>query len=263
MQSVVLSPRYTDDSRAIREAALRRGWRVLRLPDWRAPEDLEVDDAVVYGEPLFVAAVAETLTLAALEAPFDWLSKLPAEYLKRDVRFGDLTEARMMTGPRFVKPADDKCFKARVYQNAGELPAADGLPARTPVLIAEPVTWHVEFRAFVLERTVHAISPYLRNSQLARGEDGAWPCSGEEIEQATSFLTQLLRDDRVGLPPGAVVDVGTIAGRGWATVESNPAWGSGIYGCDPDKVLDVIRAAQRPRSRLRDEDRRWLPIRSL
>jgi hypothetical protein len=37
--------------------------------------------------------------------------------------------------------------------------------------------------------------------------------------------------------------VGVIASRGWAVVEQNAAWGSGIYGCDPAAVLAVLRHA--------------------
>jgi hypothetical protein len=37
-----------------------------------------------------------------------------------------------------------------------------------------------------------------------------------------------------------------IAGRGWAVVEQNSAWGAGIYGCDPEKVLAVLRHAAVP-----------------
>jgi hypothetical protein len=36
------------------------------------------------------------------------------------------------------------------------------------------------------------------------------------------------------------LDVGIIAGRGWATIEANPAFGAGIYGCDAAKVLETI-----------------------
>lgn len=35
-------------------------------------------------------------------------------------------------------------------------------------------------------------------------------------------------------------------GRGWAVVEQNAAWGSGIYGCDPEEVLEVLRFAAIP-----------------
>ena len=44
-------------------------------------------------------------------------------------------------------------------------------------------------------------------------------------------------------PQAVVLDVGQIVDRGWAVVEANGAWGSAIYGCNPDAVLDVIRHA--------------------
>jgi hypothetical protein len=40
-----------------------------------------------------------------------------------------------------------------------------------------------------------------------------------------------------------VVDVGVIPGRGWAAVELNACWASGVYGCDPAAVLGVLRQA--------------------
>jgi hypothetical protein len=43
-----------------------------------------------------------------------------------------------------------------------------------------------------------------------------------------------------------VLDVGIITNRGWAVIEQNAAWGSGIYGCDPVQVLEVIRHAANP-----------------
>jgi len=45
------------------------------------------------------------------------------------------------------------------------------------------------------------------------------------------------------VPAAISLDVGTIRGRGWAVVEANGAWGSGIYGCNPDEVLNVISQA--------------------
>nr|MBP6748287.1 ATP-grasp domain-containing protein [Xanthomonadaceae bacterium] len=40
-----------------------------------------------------------------------------------------------------------------------------------------------------------------------------------------------------------VLDVGTLTDGRWACVEQNAAWGAGIYGCDPERVLAVVRAA--------------------
>ena len=58
-----------------------------------------------------------------------------------------------------------------------------------------------------------------------------------------AFVERILADVRVPLPRAVVMDVGVIRGRGWAVVELNAAWGSGIYGCDPTEVLKVLQCA--------------------
>jgi len=54
-------------------------------------------------------------------------------------------------------------------------------------------------------------------------------------------VQQFLADPRVMLSKSAVVDVGTIRGRGWAILEQNAPWGAGIYGCNPIEVLHAVR----------------------
>ncbi|MDA7887578.1 ATP-grasp domain-containing protein [bacterium] len=39
------------------------------------------------------------------------------------------------------------------------------------------------------------------------------------------------------------MDVGLIRGRGWAVVECNECWASGIYACDPTRVLETLVSA--------------------
>ena len=56
-------------------------------------------------------------------------------------------------------------------------------------------------------------------------------------------VNRLLADPDVLLPEAVVLDVGLIEQRGWAAVELNPATSSGIYGCDPDRVLSMLEAA--------------------
>jgi hypothetical protein len=68
----------------------------------------------------------------------------------------------------------------------------------------------------------------------------------------------VLADERVRLPPAIVLDVARVRGGGWVVIEVNPCWASGVYGCDPEAVLEVIRRACVPRARLTDDDRRWL-----
>ncbi|REC41208.1 hypothetical protein DRF69_16010 [Chryseobacterium sp. 5_R23647] len=42
------------------------------------------------------------------------------------------------------------------------------------------------------------------------------------------------------LSKAIVLDFGIIKGKGWALIEANPAWCSGLYACDAEKVLEVI-----------------------
>jgi hypothetical protein len=209
---------------------------------------------------LFAAVVAQELRLALLEPPFAWLPKLDANYLQRQVQFATLQEARQIRQPAFVKPADDKCFLAGVFQSGDQLPRGEILQGSIPVLVAEPVRWEVEFRCFVLEREIVAISPYLRKGELVQTPDGGW--QDDRTEEAKCFGQRMVSDGSVALPPALALDVGIIEGRGWAVIEANAAWGSGIYGCDPAEVLRVVRRACLPRDRISAEDRCWVIDRS-
>jgi hypothetical protein len=257
MPTLVLSPRITPDTDAMLEAAQAAGWEAGRLDNWRVPAGLNGHDVVLYGEPLFADVVAPSLGVALLQAPFDWLPGLPERYRQRQVTFTNLAVAREYPRPAFIKPADDKCFAARVYASGAELPDAGVLPDETPVLISEVVSWQVEYRCFVAERAVVTCSPYWRDGTLAQAEDGTWPAPPGERDAALAFAHSLLADPAVAIPPAFVLDVGLIADRGWAVVEANSAWGAGIYGCDPALVLQVLRRAVVPQDLLPADNLPW------
>ncbi len=259
MAMLLLPPRMTDDSRVLQQAALARGWRVERLANWRPPSRLRDEPLVFYGEPLFADVVAGPLGLALLEPRPDWLTLLPSHVLRRKVRFGTLAEARCCKMPMFIKPALDKCFQAGVYSSGAALPATvEVLPETTPVLFSEPVRWEIEFRCFILERTVAAMSAYLRDGMLVEAEDGSWPASAEETTEAQHYIHSVLADHAVSLPPAVVVDIGRIAGQGWAIIEANAAWGSGLYGCDPAHVLDVLSRASLKQDMVTANELAWV-----
>lgn len=115
-------------------------------------------------------------------------------------------------------------------------------PDDMSVLVSDIVRWEAEFRCFILDRTLMTYSIYARQGELQNSD------SSTQAEQAglLLFIEQLLADSRVDLLQATVVDVGLIAGAGWAVVEQNAAWGAGIYGCDPEKVLKVIEHASVP-----------------
>jgi hypothetical protein len=257
-KTLVLSPRYTPDSVALRDAALESGWAVERLQSWRAPEHLLGRDVVPYGEPLFAAVIADTLQLALIETRLSWVAELPFDLRRRELESTNLAAARAIGRRSFIKPADDKCFRAQVYNSGAELPANDVLAGTTPVLISEPVAWEIEFRCFVLEQKVATLSVYSRQGELAEAEDGSWPALVSESNEALTFASDVLQDTRVNFPPATVLDVGRIQDRGWAVVEANACWGSGIYGCDPRRVLNTLSRACVKRSDLTDADRQWV-----
>lgn len=242
MPTLILTPRFTEDAQALWRAAGLLGWDVERLPSWRVPQGLRsVAEPVLYLEGLLGPTLAEEFGLRLLEPPVDWLPRLPEEYRKRWVYLTTLREARLLAEPAFIKPPNDKSFPAKVYRGS-ELP--DGYDEDSPVLVAEVVTWEKEFRCFVLDRQPRALSVYLRHGELQRANDFA--ATDAELAEAAALVRAVLADSRVDLPPAAVVDVGVIASRGWAVVEQNAAWGAGLYGCDPEQVLEVLRHAAVP-----------------
>lgn len=239
MPTLILTPRFTDDSQALWRAAGQLGWDVQRLTSWRVPEKLRgVPEPVLYLEGLFGPTLAEQFGLRLPEPPEDWLPRLPEAYRKRWVYLSSLGEARRRVEPAFIKPPNEKSFPAQVYTGA-ELPTE--YPNDMPVLVAEVVRWQKEFRCFFLDREPRTVSVYLRAGQLQRANDFAQ--TAEEEAEASEFARMVLADAHVDAPRAGVLDVGVVEGRGWAVVEQNAAWGSGIYGCHPAQVLEVLRHA--------------------
>lgn len=239
MPTLILTPRYSDDTQALWKAAAARGWSIERLSRWHIPEHLQqAHEPVLYAEALFGPTLAEQLGIALASPPDDWLVRLPEPYRKREIRLMSLSEARRLSAPAFIKPPNDKTFPAQVY-------APDALPEgydeNMPVLVSDIVRWRCEFRCFIRDRKRIACSIYSRDGELQK--DNGFSSTAEELAEVHAFVDTLLDDARVDLPVATVVDVGLIEGRGWAAVEQNAAWGAGIYGCDPDAVLDVLHAA--------------------
>jgi len=240
--TLLLTSRQTDDTQKLWRACVAEKWHVERVHNWRVPQ-VNANDVAVYGEPLFAHHVAEALGLSLLEPAHDWLPSLPPHWRGREVRLMNLVDARKVRERAFVKPAEEKCFDARIYSNGSELPAPGPLPETLPVLVQEVVEWTLEFRCFVLDGRVATASPYWRDGRSAQTEDESWRASDSEMEAAIRFCERLVQEPGVSVPLAVVIDVGTIRSREWAVIESNAAWGSGIYGCDPVEVLRVLRRA--------------------
>jgi hypothetical protein len=259
---LILTPRQVSELEDLSQAATALGWSVFQLRNWRIKPIHNETTIAVYGEHLFVEAIAQQLGLSLLEPPVDWLPQLPVEYRLREVRLSELKLLEESWFPAFIKPADDKCFSAQVFDTQNDFPSTDLLPPTTPILISEPVIWEVEFRCFIREKQCATLSVYKRYGESVQTTENLWLAGEGEISEANSFIKSLLIDVRVSIPPSVVIDIGRIQGRGWSVIEANPSWASGIYGCNPYEVLYTIARGCRVSSILNEEDKKWVIIRN-
>lgn len=229
---VLLIPTKRDVERdALAEVWKAAGGEVRRLGRfWEPPPDLKERNVCVYGNDIFCQVLAQLLELNLVSPPEDILARLPLRMSARGVSVSSLSLARDLEYPAFIKSLQPKLFAAAVFGSPQELRSKTrGLEADTGLLVSEPVEFEAEVRVFVYDRKVLDCSAY-------QGE--------ADLEAAAAFASEVVKTE--GLPFGYVVDLGKLS-QGWAVVEFNPAWASGLNGCDADKVLPAIAAATRAR----------------
>ena len=82
------------------------------------------------------------------------------------------------------------------------------------------------------------------------------PCGNGRAE-----LFRLFRWRHAG--PGACITPLTRTAHSTSVIDSNAAWGSGIYGCDPMLILPVLRRACLRADQLIEADRAWIISREI
>lgn len=97
---------------------------------------------------------------------FDWLAKIHPFFLKRKVDFMTLGEAKKIQETKFIKPADDKVFLAKVYA-PGELIVPEVVPNDTPTLVSDIVEFDLEYRTFTDGEKVLTWSNYVCYDHIA------------------------------------------------------------------------------------------------
>ncbi|MEM9955808.1 MAG: ATP-grasp domain-containing protein [Chloroflexota bacterium] len=256
---LVTSPRITPDSTILMKTAKSVSQEAMRLPSFRPTDGLEGQRIAIYGESLFAIILSSALDHVVLEPSSDWLTTLPCEYRQREIILTTIAQARRYPKPRFIKNADGmKAFEPKVFSSGADLPSSEFYPDDYGVLVSDPVYWEAEYRCFVLNRSIQTLSVYLRDGQLAKSDDDRWLHDGVEQAEAQTFCERLLQDKSVKIPRAVVIDVGKIKGKGWAVIEANPAYGSGIYGCDPLAVLQVINLATLHTNDVQTSDEQWI-----
>lgn len=221
---LLLSPRFSNDSKLLWAAAGKKGWRVARPIRW-SPHDVGPVNAL-HGELDWARYQAGYLGLNLLDPPNDWLTRLPAYLLGRHVQFGELAELNV-TYPAFIKPPDYKSFPAVVYEAP---PMVEG-----DVIVSEPVRILHEVRTWILDGKVVTASVYVEDGRLEE-------ISEMRLDKAISVAEEAARTQ--GTPHAVVIDVMFILPGRWVVIEANPVYASGIYArADVSKVIDVLQAA--------------------
>jgi len=256
MTALVVSTWELPASRPLAAAARLLGWNALALEE-ASPG---AEKIVFYGGTDVAMSAAARLRLSLLEPTFDTLAKLPMEFRCRNIElacFGDLVRLK---SPTFVKPADalNKSFDAGIYQSVRNIRTQQKVTKESPVLLSEPVEWSAEFRCFIRERQIAAWSPYISFGRPNWKPFGLGTLTPNTPAHLVAFSTRLF--DRCGdlFPPSFVMDIGLIDERGWAVVELNPVWCSGVLGADPHKVLAVLERACQSERNLSIADKRWV-----
>jgi hypothetical protein len=210
---------------------------------WRLTEEM-IDSGVngaPYGSQTFCEVIAQQMNWTLKANSFDWLAKLPPKFLGRQVDFMTLGEAKKLQKTKFIKPADDKVFAAGVYA-PGTLITHEVISDDTPTLVSDVVEFDLEYRTFVSRDEVLAWSNYIFFEHQV--EPKMWNMIPADLTPPDRFVDDMLDDigNVVDTYP-SVIDVGRIRGKGWAIIETNQAWASGLYGCDPMGALSVIEDA--------------------
>lgn len=88
MPTLILHPRYDEDSQLLWQEAVTRGWSTERLDGYHVPSDVGLraataEQVVLYGGGLWGEHVAEQLQLSLVSPPHDWLVMLPRKFTWR------------------------------------------------------------------------------------------------------------------------------------------------------------------------------------
>ncbi len=195
MPSLICSSRYTLDSQILRRTAQQLGWETLRLdgekvPDWFEPPDRQI--AIFFTAP-HVFEIGKQLSRRLIGCNPDWAVHLPPEFLKRELWQTRLRDALDTITEHFVKHAVSKAFPAAIYNRQSLAATTAALHPDSLVHVGEPVRWTHEFRCFVANRKVMAVSPYVYEGVIVTDHDSIPAISDGERSEVCAFASPFSR----------------------------------------------------------------------
>jgi hypothetical protein len=242
---LITTPNIKPEVKSLITTAQALGWSVYN-DGWRVPDRVKYEKGAVYGEPLFCETIAEQMHWTLRRNPIDWLSTLPFEYISRNIVLTDLGVARKLTEEKFIKPATDKIFDAKIYASGVDFPSS--LDDDITVIMSDVMRFTSKYRCIVKNREVISECCYFLHTRPMQSnklpEQFNLPQNYDNNHKdVITFVNKMLQDERVKCIDSFVIDVGRFDKDKYAVITDKPVHNTPIYGCDPVAVLDAIKTA--------------------
>jgi hypothetical protein len=217
-------------------AAVRAGWSTDRVHDHFDIDWSKFASVRYYGNTMHGGRIAPNLPVSF--DPLDLTVLAKTCWAKRRIELVEMGKL-IHSEQKFIKPAQEKWFPAKVYE-VGEFPPENTGGLMTDLIYAQtPLRMVNEVRCFCLDGKVHTASYYRISQEYC-------PLGLDEVDR-TKEIDEMVEKLAPSYPRGVVLDFAYTERGDWCFIEPNEAWASGIYGCDPTKCLDVIEASQTPK----------------
>ncbi|GAA4033279.1 hypothetical protein GCM10023063_15990 [Arthrobacter methylotrophus] len=192
----------------------------------------------------------------------EWLTTVPAEFLRRDVWAGTIEEMPYKGfKPKFYKLAEHKhsAVPAGLHIGRGKFQRSlfeafdytDGVLG-LHYLGSEPMEYVREYRCFIAHGKVTAASFYMAtlpgvgDSIVTITWDAYEAGRAPDASKAAAFAQTVVDAMGANQPPGYTLDVGTDADGDFSVIEANAAWSSNIYHAPSEGVIESVLASQEP-----------------
>lgn len=197
-----------------------------------------------------------------LSAGPDWITRVPAEFLGRDVWESELGSLPYRgTDPKFYKLAEHKhagipaglhIGRGIFQRSAGA--AFDFAPGYESLRVigSDPMAYAREYRCFIAHGKVTAASFYLatvpgmHDSTVTMTWDAFDAGNAPDTAEAAAFAQNVVDAMGNDQPPGYTLDVGEDAAGVFSVIEANAAWSSNIYHAPAAGVIESVLASQEP-----------------
>lgn len=217
---------------------------------WEVPKAVLNASTVSWWMPAEHAARVQRAGFAQnLIAPgSEWLCNLPESITGRSVFSSTVSELHKHPVDRhvFIKPAEAKIegFEAawRTFGQTTEICDELNIPENSMVQWTDTLMdLDNEYRFYILDGKVQAGSQYLTGGITYY--DGAADEKNHEARKFAEYALDIIENQ----PEAYTLDVGwNKASSSWVVIEGNPAWCSGLYGCDPYLALETIERSCNP-----------------